>query len=198
MHPDLVLLEMRRPACTGFDVLERLGSPLTSEIVFVTAYDTFAVQAFEAGAVDYLLKPFADERFALTLRRIKSRLALRNLGTPDRRLFIRSFGQISLVRIDDIDWIEAADYYACLHVGSATHLMRRTISQLERELDPSTFCRIHRSNIVNLQRIQTLALNESGEYDVVLQDGHQLRLSRGYRRRLQSRLKNSTAHGGRK
>jgi two-component system LytT family response regulator len=195
LQPDLVFLDIQMPECTGFDVLERLRSPLTSEIVFVTAYDTFAVQAFEAGALDYLLKPFADERFALTLRRIKARVAIRDLAVPDRRLFIRSFGQISLVRITDIDWIEAADYYACLHVGPETHLIRRTIYQLERELDPSTFCRIHRSNIVNLTRIQTLAVNEGGEYDVVLRDGHKLRLSRGYRRQLQSRLRDAEVEG---
>jgi two-component system, LytTR family, response regulator len=191
-RPDLVFLDIQMPECTGFDVLEQLGSRLTSEIVFVTAHDIYALQAFEAGALDYLLKPFADERFEVTLRRIKSRMVLRDLPTPDRRLFIRSVGRISLVPIDDIDWIEAADYYACLHVGAATHLVRKTINELEHELDSSTFCRIHRSSIVNVRRIETLALNEGGEYDVVLQDGHKLRLSRGYRQRLQARLKNGT------
>jgi len=191
-QPDLVFLDIQMPECTGFDVLEQLGPRLVSEIVFVTAHDVYALQAFEAGALDYLLKPFADERFEVTLRRIKSRIVLRDLPTPDRRLFVRSAGRISLVRIDDIDWIEAADYYACLHVGTATHLIRKTITQLEHELDSSTFFRIHRSSIVNLRRIETLALNEAGEYDVVLQDGHKLRLSRGYRQRLQARLKNGT------
>jgi two-component system, LytTR family, response regulator len=191
-RPDLVFLDIQMPECTGFDVLEQLGSRLTSEIVFVTAHDIYALQAFEAGALDYLLKPFADERFEVTLRRIKSRMVLRDLPTPDRRLFIRSVGRISIVHIDDIDWIEAADYYACLHVGAATHLIRKTINELEHELDSSTFCRIHRSSIVNVRRIETLALNEGGEYDVVLQDGHKLRLSRGYRQRLQARLKNGT------
>jgi two-component system, LytTR family, response regulator len=188
-QPDLVFLDIQMPECTGFDVLEQLGSRLTCEIVFVTAHDIYALQAFEAGALDYLLKPFADERFEVTLRRIKSRMVLRDLPTPDRRLFIRSVGRISIVHIDDIDWIEAADYYACLHVGAATHLIRKTINELEHELDSLTFCRIHRSSIVNVRRIETLALNEGGEYDVVLQDGHKLRLSRGYRQRLQARLK---------
>ncbi len=191
-QPDLVFLDIQMPECTGFDVLERLGPRLVSEIVFVTAHDTYALQAFEAGALDYLLKPFADERFEVALRRIKSRVVLRDLARPDRRLFVRSVGKISLVPIDDIDWIEAADYYACLHVGPATHLIRRTIHQLEHELESSTFCRIHRSSIVNLRRIQTLALNEGGEYEVVLQDGQKLRLSRGYRQRLQARLENGT------
>jgi two-component system, LytTR family, response regulator len=188
-QPDLVFLDIQMPECTGFDVLEQLGLRLASEIVFVTAHDVYALQAFEAGALDYLLKPFADERFEVTLRRIKSRVVLRDLPTPDRRLFVRSAGRISLVPIDDIDWIEAADYYACLHVGGATHLIRKTITQLEQELDSSTFFRVHRSSIVNLRRIETLALNEGGEYDVVLQNGHKLRLSRGYRQRLQARLK---------
>jgi two-component system, LytTR family, response regulator len=192
LQPDLMFLDIQMPECTGFDVLEQLGPRLVSEIVFVTAYDVYALQAFEAGALDYLLKPFADERFDVTLRRIKSRMVLRDRPTQDRRLFVRSAGRISLVHIDDIDWIEAADYYACLHVGAATHLIRKTITQLEHELDPSAFFRIHRSSIVNLRRIETLALNEAGEYDVVLQDGHKLRLSRGYRQRLQARLKNGT------
>jgi two-component system LytT family response regulator len=189
LRPDLVFLDIQMPECTGFDVLERLGPRLTSEIVFVTAHDTYAIQAFEAGAIDYLLKPFADDRFELTLRRIKSRLAQNAVPSPEHRLFVRSPGQISVVRIDDIDWIEAADYYACLHVGPRTHLIRRTINQLERDLDPSVFCRVHRSSIVNLRRIQTLALSEAGEYDVVLQDGTRVRLSRGYRGRLQARLR---------
>ena len=194
LQPDLVFLDIQMPECTGFDVLERLGPRLASEIVFVTAHDVYALQAFEAGALDYLLKPFADERFDVTLRRIKSRIVLRDLLT-DRRLFVRNAGRISLVRIDDIDWIEAADYYACLHVGAASHLIRKTIMQLEHELDSSTFVRIHRSSIVNIRRIETLALNEGGEYDVILQDGHKLRLSRGYRQRLQARLKNGTVGG---
>ena len=192
LQPDLVFLDIHMPECTGFDVLEQLGPRLVSEIVFVTAHDAYALQAFEAGALDYVLKPFADERFDVTLRRIKSRIMLRHLPTPDRRLFVRSAGRISLVSIDDIDWIEAADYYACLHVGAATHMIRKTITQLEHELDTSTFFRIHRSTIVNVRRIETLALNETGEYDVLLQDGHKLRLSRGYRQRLQARLKNGT------
>lgn len=190
VQPDLVFLDIQMPECTGFDVLEQLGPHLASEIVFVTAHDVFALQAFEAGALDYLLKPFTDQRFEVTLRRIKSRIVLRDRPTQGRRLFVRSAGRISLVHVDDIDWVEAADYYACLHVGAATHLIRKTITQLEHELDPSIFFRIHRSSIVNLRRIQTLALNEGGEYDVVLQDGHTLRLSRGYRQRLQARLKN--------
>jgi len=161
-RPDLVFLDIQMPESTGFDLLDQLGSRLTSEIVFVTAHDTYALQAFEAGALDYLLKPFADERFEVTIRRIKSRMALRDLPAPNRRLFIRSVGRISLVPIDDIDWIEAADYYACLHVGAATHLIRKTINELEHELDASTFCRIHRSSIVNVRRIETLALNEGG------------------------------------
>ena len=190
LQPDLVFLDIQMPECSGFDVLEQLGPRLASQIVFVTAHDTYALQAFDAGALDYLLKPFADERFEVTLRRIKSRIVLHDLPTPDRRLFVRSGGRISLVPIDDIDWVEAADYYACLHVGPATHLIRKTINQLEHELDSSTFCRIHRSRIVNLRRIETLELNEGGEYDVVLRDGHKLRLSRRYRQRLHARLKN--------
>jgi len=186
---DLVFLDIQMPECDGFDVLERVGPRLASEVVFVTAHDAFAVQAFEAGALDYLLKPFSDDRFALTLRRIKSRMTARAGTGPERRLFVKDARQISIVRVEDIDWIEAADYYACLHVGSRSHMIRRTISQLERDLDPATFCRIHRSTIVNLRRIESLALNAAGEYDVRLQGGASLHVSRRYRCRVHDRLK---------
>ena len=104
------------------------------------------------------------------------------------RLAIKSVGQVSFVRVSEIDWIEAADYYACLHVGPRTHLLRRSMSELEQELDPTVFCRIHRSTIVNLDRVQDLMLSEGGEYEVLLESGTRLRLSRRYRKPLQSRL----------
>ena len=187
-QPDMVFLDIQMPECDGFEVLERLGPRLGAEIVFVTAYDTYAVQAFEAGALDYVLKPFDDERFDLALRRVKARLAREDARRAERRLFIRDARQISLVHIDEIDWIEAADYYACLHVGSRTHLIRRPIRQLERELDDSVFCRIHRSTIVNLAQIRALEETTGGDYDVVLHTGARLRLSRRYRHRLRERL----------
>jgi len=155
----------------------------------VTAYDEYALRAFEAGALDYLLKPFDDARFERALNRAKERIASgRSPGSKSERLVIKSTGQISFVKISEIDWIEAADYYACLHVSGKTHLLRRSITDLEQELSQNLFCRIHRSTIVNLDRIQALKLNKDGEYEVLLKDGTRLRLSRGYRKALQSRL----------
>jgi two-component system LytT family response regulator len=155
----------------------------------VTAYDKYALQAFEAGALDYLLKPFEDSRFDCALKRAKERIAERRDSRKGvDRIIIRETGQVSFVKIADIDWIEAADYYACLHAGSKTHLFRRSLSELAEDLKPA-FCRIHRSTIVNLDRVESLKLNEEGEYDVLLRSGKTLRLSRGYRKQMQSRLK---------
>jgi two-component system, LytTR family, response regulator len=187
--PDLVFLDVQMPECDGFDVLEMLGGQLPPAIIFVTAHDQYALRAFEAGALDYLLKPFDNARFARALERAKQRIT----GADNRpgkfnRLVIKGVGQVAFVKISEIDWIEAADYYACLHVGTKTHLLRRSMGELESDLDPAAFCRIHRSSIVNLDRVRGLKLNEDGEYDVVLESGDHLRLSRSYRKQLQSRL----------
>ncbi|HEY6374799.1 MAG TPA: LytTR family DNA-binding domain-containing protein, partial [Edaphobacter sp.] len=158
-------------------------------IVFVTAYDQYALRAFEAGALDYLLKPFDNARFDLALDRAKQRIKLsKDHPTKLDRIVIKSAGRVSFLRISEIDWIEAADYYACLHVGQRTHMLRRSISELEHDLDPAIFCRIHRSTIVNLDRVHGLKLNEDGEYEVLLENGTSLRLSRSYRKQLQSSL----------
>ncbi len=188
-RPDLVFLDVQMPECDGFDVLELLGKDLPAAVVFVTAYDQYALRAFEAGALDYLLKPFDNARFDRALDRAKQRL-VRGRDRPAQleRLAIKSVGQVSFVKVSEIDWIEAADYYACLHVGPKTHLLRRSMSELEQELDPAVFCRIHRSTIVNLERVRGLKLGEDGEYDVLLEDGARLRLSQRYRKQLQSRL----------
>jgi two-component system LytT family response regulator len=187
--PDLVFLDVQMPECDGFDVLELLGRDLPPAIVFVTAYDQYAVRAFEAGALDYLLKPFDNARFDRALGRAKQRM-MRGKDLPRKleRWAIKSAGQVSFVRIAEIDWIEAADYYSCLHVGARTHLLRRSMSELDQELDSSVFCRIHRSTIVKLDRVRGLELNENGEYEVLLHNGVRLRLSRRYRKQLQSRL----------
>jgi two-component system, LytTR family, response regulator len=187
--PDLVFLDVQMPECDGFDVLEMLGKDLPSVVIFVTAYDQYAVRAFEAGALDYLMKPFDNVRFHRALVRAKERLALgRNFPRNADRLAIKNAGHVLFLKISDIDWIEAADYYACLHVGPKTHLLRRSMAELDHELDPAIFCRIHRSSIVNLDRVHSLKLNENGEYDVLLQTGTRLGLSRRYRRELQTRL----------
>jgi len=124
-------------------------------IIFVTAYDQYALRAFEAGALDYLLKPFDNARFDRALGRAKERIGhSKNLAPKIERLAVKSAGQISFLKISEIDWIEAADYYACLHVKGKTHLLRRSLSELDQELDPAVFCRIHRSTIVNLDRVR--------------------------------------------
>ena len=187
--PDLVFLDVQMPECDGFDVLELLGMGLLPDVVFVTAYDQYALRAFEAGALDYLLKPFDNDRFDRALSRAKERITHgKDLPRKMDRLAIKSAGQISFLKISEIDWIEAADYYACLHVKARTHLLRRSMSELDQELDQARFCRIHRSTIVNLDRVQGLELSEDGEYDVRLDNGTRLRLSRRYRKQLQARL----------
>jgi two-component system LytT family response regulator len=188
-RPHVVFLDVQMPECDGFDVLELLGADMPHAVVFVTAYDQYALRAFEAGALDYLLKPFDNARFALALGRAKERIA--NDSTPPRktdRLAVKNAGQILFLKFSEIDWIEAADYYACLHVGGKSHLLRRSLNDLDQELDPSAFCRIHRSAIVNLDRVRGLKLNAAGDYDVLLDNGTNLPLSRRYRKQVQERL----------
>jgi two-component system LytT family response regulator len=193
-RPDLVFLDVQMPECDGFDVLELLGSDLPPAVIFVTAYDHYALRAFDAGALDYLLKPFDNARFERMLARAKERILQgkefrgKDLPRLMERLAVKSAGQVVFVKSSEIDWIEAADYYACLHVGTKTHLLRRSMADLEQELDPAVFCRIHRSTIVNLDRVGGLRLGEDGEYEIWLENGTNLRLSRRYRKGLQTRL----------
>ena len=192
--PDLLFLDVQMPECDGFDVIEMLGNDAPC-IIFVTAYDSYALRAFEVGALDYLLKPFDSARFERTLERAKERIALATSGERVNRPFIiKTAGQVCFVSVSEIDWIEAADYYVSLHVGQKTHLLRRSMTELEQQLDENTFCRIHRSAIVKLDRVRRLEVNESGEYDVLLNDGTKLRLSRRYRKQLQARMRISGKH----
>jgi two-component system, LytTR family, response regulator len=187
--PELVFLDVQMPECDGFDVLEMLGGDVPPAVVFVTAYDQYALRAFELGALDYLLKPFDNARFERALSRAKEKIAL-NWNSPRTKEWfsVKSAGRISFLKISEIDWIEAADYYSCLHAGGKTHLLRRSMSEIDQELDPAVFCRIHRSTIVKLDRVRSLEPNRNGEYDVLLDNGARLRLSRRYRKQLQSRL----------
>jgi len=189
-RPDVVFLDVQMPGCGGFDVLEMLGSDLPSTIIFVTAYDEYALRAFEAGALDYLLKPFDDARFRRALDRAKDKLAHYTPLQPRRveRIVVKSRGEVLFLNVADIDWIESVGYYACLHVGSDTHLLRRTMLELVRDLDEEQFMRIHRSIIVNLERIHGLELQNAGDYEVVLKSKVRLRLSRRFRKRLQDRM----------
>ena len=186
--PELVFLDVQMPECDGFDVLEQLGKDLPPALVFVTAYDQYALRAFEAGALDYLLKPFDNARFARAMERAKERIALKDAPRKIERLAIKNAGEMLFLKISEIDWIEAADYYVCLHAGASTHLLRRSMNEVEEELGAGAFCRIHRSAIVNLERVRRLEVSEEGGTDVVLGNGTRLRLSRRYKRQLQGRL----------
>jgi two-component system LytT family response regulator len=193
--PDLVFLDVQMPECGGFDVLELLGNELPT-IIFVTAYDEYALRAFEAGALDYLLKPFDNARFGRALNRAKDRLAhyAPSRPLPAERLVVKSRGQVLFLDVADIDWIEAAGYYACVHVGSDTHVIRRTLLELERDLGDERFSRIHRSIIVNLDRIHGLEIQNGGDYEVVLKSKIRLQLSRRFRKLLQERMDAMSRH----
>lgn len=187
--PELVFLDVQMPELDGFDVLERLGAQAPAALVFVTAYDQYALQAFEAGALDYLLKPFSNARFERALARATERVALGKAKDKRvERLAIKNAGGVVFLRVAEIDWVEAADYYVCLHVGSRTHMLRRSMSEMEEEWAGLGFCRIHRSAIVNLERVHRLENAADGGSEVVLNGGARLPVSRRYRRELQKRL----------
>jgi len=193
-RPALVFLDIQMPEIGGFDLLDRVGVETIPAVVFVTAHAQHALRAFDVDAVDYLLKPFDDRRFEATLRRVKASLAAGSAaGGHLRRLVVRLADRTTVVDVDDLDWIEAADYYACLHVGTDTHLVRRTMADLERALDPARFFRVHRSAIVNLARVRDVEGDGAGEHRVVLRDGTSLRLAHGRLRTLQQRLSESPA-----
>jgi two-component system LytT family response regulator len=186
---DLLFLDVQMPGCDGFDVLEMLGCELPPAVIFVTAYDEYALRAFEAGALDYLLKPFDDARFRRALDRAKDKL--KHFSPQPKiaeRLAVKTGGELMFLSVADVDWIESVGYYACLHVGASTHVLRRSLLELERNLDGELFMRIHRSIIVNLERIHKLELQDGGDYEVILRAGDRLRLSRRFRRALLDRM----------
>ena len=188
--PDLLFLDVQMPECGGFDVLEMLGGDMPPAVIFVTAHDQYALRAFEAGALDYLLKPFDDARFGRALARAKERLALSapSNGQPLRRLAVKDKGEVTFVDVADIEWIDAAGYYACLHVGKDTHIIRRSLADLERDLGEGRFLRIHRSVVVNLERVHGLELQVGGTCEAILKSKARLPVSRRYRKRLEERL----------
>lgn len=213
LSPDLIFLDIQMPEMDGFDVLARVGPEHIHAIIFVTAFDKYALKAFDVHALDYLLKPFDDDRFFHALERAKSQIEAREIDRLSKRLLalleeregernaskqqqgyltrlmIKISGRVVLLKVDEIDFIEADGNYAKLHVGRKAHLLRERMHDLETRLDPAKFVRIHRSVIVNLDRIKEMHPHFNGDYVVVLEDGRQLKLSRSRREILEMRMK---------
>jgi two-component system LytT family response regulator len=205
-HPDLVLLDVEMPRMDGFEVIDTIGPERMPMVIFVTAYDQHAIKAFQVRALDYLLKPFDRDRFSDALQRARTQIESQTNGDLGKRLLalmkdlkrdapktdrlvVKSGGRLFFLRADEIDWIEAAGNYVRLHVGNQSHLLRETMNAIEARLDPERFFRIHRCRIVNVERIQEMQPWLNGEYSVVLRTGVRLTLSRGYREKLQEKLK---------
>ncbi|MFQ5568311.1 MAG: LytR/AlgR family response regulator transcription factor [Rhodothermales bacterium] len=217
LAPDLVFLDVQMPEMDGFEVLAHVHPDRMPVIVFVTAYDEHALRAFDVHALDYLLKPYKDERFLTALERAKTQIQQQNVNdlsrrlvamleqTPGRnqrsvappvpedepylaRLVVKAGGRVFFIKVEEIDWIEAADYYVRIHVGGKSHLLRETMTNLEQQLDPRKFLRIHRSTIVQLDRVVALEPYFHGDYVVLMQDGTQLKMSRRQRHKLETWL----------
>jgi two-component system LytT family response regulator len=223
--PSVVFLDVQMPGIDGFGVIDEIGADRMPVVIFVTAFDTHALRAFEAHALDYLLKPIDDDRFAGAIARAERRVTEReqsevarrlvalmqdvrpagaagaNVGNPrplgvadaapppsPQRIMVRDRDRVLLIDVADVDWVGADGDYVRLHAGGKSHLVRDTMAAMERRLDPAAFVRIHRSTIVNAERIRELRPYSSREYVVILRDGTRLRLSRRYRGRLQAHL----------
>jgi len=206
--PELVFLDVQMPGLDGFGVLKKVNPERVPGVVFVTAYDQYALHAFEVHALDYLLKPFAKKRFDETLQRAKAQLRSRPEGAITQKLMslldgfgeakrylerfvIRSNSRVFFLKVNDVDWIEAAGNYLNIHIGNEAHLLRETMNGIETQLDPRRFVRIHRSTLVNVERIKELSPLFHGDYVVTLTNGARLTLSRSYRDKL-SDLTNGT------
>jgi two-component system LytT family response regulator len=217
LAPDLVLLDVQMPHKNGFEVLEAIDLERPPILIFITAWDSYALKAFEVSALDYLLKPFSDERFYQALERAKSQHRERRTaefsrqllslmehyrraeqvnadvpapqsGEPLRRFFIKAGGEINFVPVEEVDWLEADGYYTKIHAGRKSYLLRGNLGSIEARLDPKEFPRIHRSTVVNLNRVRRLKDWFNGECMVVLLDGTELKVSRRYRRGLETLL----------
>jgi two-component system LytT family response regulator len=208
--PDLMFLDIQMPEVSGFGVLEKLSGVDLPVVVFVTAYDQYALKAFEVHAIDYLLKPFNDERFDKALKHAKTQVkGLENNRFSQKlfsllkdhessgekktarekflkRVMVKSAGRVIFLNIDDVEWISAEDYYVKLHTGKKGYLLRETMNDLEAQLDPDNFVRIHRSTIVSIDRIKELHPHFNGDYMVVLLDGTEHKLSRSRREQVQT------------
>jgi two-component system, LytTR family, response regulator len=210
--PDLLYLDIQMPGMSGFEALAKIEYQRIPAIIFVTAFDQYALKAFDVHALDYLLKPFTDKRFKESLQQAKTNVELRELNklsqnllallgehvggeespgkrkTFLKRFMIKSGGRVAFVKTSDVDWISADDYYIKVHVADKSHLLRISMNELEEKLDPTIFLRIHRSTIVNLERVKELHQHPNGEYVAVLKNGMELKLSRNRRERLEELL----------
>ncbi len=207
-RPDVVFLDVQMPEIDGFQVLESLDPKRMPTVIFVTAYDQYALRAFDIHAVDYLLKPVDVERFEQALERTRKRLESKRTNGTDKhlkslleelksrdqkleRLVVKTGGKIFFLRTEEIDWIEAAGDYVKIHINTTEHIIRERITELEAKLDPSRFLRIHRSTIVNIDRIKEMQPMFYGDYVVILRNGTQLNLSRTYREKISKLMKSS-------
>ena len=198
--PDLVFLDIQMPEKNGFEVVKALDPQSLPSIIFVTAYDQYALQAFDVHALDYLLKPFNRERLLRAVAHARDHLEHKSLGNIDERLasliadirgekkylerlVVKSVGRVFFLKTDEIDWIEAAGNYVKLHTGRESHMIRETMNGIEAKLNPDKFLRIHRSTVVHIDRIKELHPMFSGDYAVILRNGTELALSRNYRER---------------
>jgi len=203
-RPDVVFLDMRLPDSTGLDVVEHVGPQHMPLVVFVTAYDAYAVQAFELNAVDYLLKPFDQKRLQKTVERVRERWAARGHAkiagqvralleqrpsTRSRRIVVRNGGRYEFVPVETIDWIESANNYVQLHCGGKTHLLSETLGGLEQKLAPETFLRIHRCRIVNISRITAIQPAFDETYEVELRGGVRLTSGRQFKKAVQELIR---------
>jgi two-component system, LytTR family, response regulator len=204
-HPDLVFLDVQMPGMDGFEVVENLDREHIPAVVFVTAHDAHAIRAFEIHALDFLLKPFDQTRFEKALERARAQLSRDKSSTLDsrlvslleelreerkypERLIVKSSGRVFFVRAEDVDWVEAAGNYVKIHTKGEAHLLRESMKNMEAKLDPKTFVRIHRSAIVNIDRIKELEPWFHGEYVVILRDGTRLTASRVFSDRLSAAI----------
>ena len=207
LRPDLVFLDVQMPGMTGLDVLREVGPEAMPAVVFVTAYDRHAVEAFELAAVDYLLKPYAADRFRQALGRAREAVRKADAGGADlderlrallaaaapapaylARIAVESRGRVRYVPVADVDYVAAADAYVEVHAGDETFLVRDSMQEMEDRLDPAAFVRVHRSTIVRLDRVESLLVGRQGDYAVRLHDGTRLAVARGRREDLEARL----------
>jgi two-component system LytT family response regulator len=202
-RPDIMFLDIQMPEVDGFGVLDRVGADTVPVVIFVTAYDQYAVRAFEVHALDYLLKPFDDKRFSGALARAKERVGARRRGEVDNRIaellkdrdlsrtrfLIPVRDKTIVVDAAQIDWIEASDYYVTLHAGAAAHLLRQTMDEIEKQLDRRQFFRVHRSAIVNVDRVREIHPLFRGDCALVLADGRRIKLSRSRRKEFEALFK---------